>query len=868
MHADLNSYLDKWIILTENVESTDATVLERKRNETFYHQKIEHLPSHKSDSSFQSPKIETILSIMNQNLDKFNSVPIGEEESRKLKILKELVKAKVQDYHQLKSKQNIIGRISHAISGLLYEEVNQLSEQVLNKIDDLLQKEKDISKKEKIEGEEVASRYDESMHKSSEDRHQLHLEIFKRIVENGEINLIPFLLKYYKLERSEVIPILKSSSKITAETVAQIAREVGDQQLLVDFDTRELEKSLEKAAQTGGLSSIISILKQNRIARSRVIEILASRCSSEQIIKIAKTIGDKQLLKDCVLFFHGKITRGPNDADFSDLTNPQLVNKIDTLLAEGYPITTQTLDQAFYSNNYACINLILKYASKEWLEQNAQHILKRMMELEEPTVGNLLFQHFPQILSRVDLFPILSEAVAKRHGWFVEWALANGGQIKTDAIEQLMPTALESCNLRMIKSLCQSLKPQTDLTIKFQYPQILGLEEIKDKNQLLEKVASFAINSPLADLYELVALYPQIGTVLSEALEIASLLVRFPNARWAREVNVKFENSADYIQNSIEYAQENRKFIRLILPKLSSLSRDQLLNEIIADRYGRMKQPNESYKTKQIDQPAPTYTPLKHVTLNDIYPMTYRTTTGLNRYGWSIRHFINLGFNWAKQTWEYPPYSSMQPTFKGIQFSYSFKTSQGQLQEFPLTVLDKYMSHWSHTDEATIQALQQHLEDLHREILDFPLASSNQEEFFEKVAMGYWLIATLCETWRGTPHNAMIWLNLVYEHHHLPPPIPKIEHFFLDNTMLMIPFEKAVKDWHSFFEPTLDQALAKMPNSREQIKNLLKQNGLLLRLCSDNIRNDKELASIAVSQNPEAIQYVSPNLRKDMKTTA
>ncbi|MEI8365183.1 MAG: hypothetical protein WCF65_02085 [Parachlamydiaceae bacterium] len=36
-------------------------------------------------------------------------------------------------------------------------------------------------------------------------------------------------------------------------------------------------------------------------------------------------------------------------------------------------------------------------------------------------------------------------------------------------------------------------------------------------------------------------------------------------------------------------------------------------------------------------------------------------------------------------------------------------------------------------------------------------------------------------------------------------PSPKLEHFFLDNTMLMIPIEEAIRKWKTFFEPTFEE---------------------------------------------------------------
>lgn len=109
---------------------------------------------------------------------------------------------------------------------------------------------------------------------------------------------------------------------------------------------------------------------------------------------------------------------------------------------------------------------------------------------------------------------------------------------------------------------------------------------------------------------------------------------------------------------------------------------------------------------------------------------------------------------------------------------------------------------------------------------------------------------------RGTPHNALMLLNLIYKHHGLPPPVPTLNNFFLDNTMLMLPYEKAVKDWSTYFEPTLDKVL-----SPSQLETALHRNGMLLRLCGGETRRNAKLVDIAVKQNPEASQFAAKFLR-------
>ncbi len=747
------------------------------------------------------------------------------------------------DQHKLEKSEFIESLISDP--NVFSEEVKQLSDSI---------KDKDF-----FEGYELRR-----LEKS------LQLESFlKEAAEEWDEDRIAAILEQNKIDKSRAREILMPQMKDHGNEISLILENIQSGECVDESEMEELENSLREAAKKSDLDRIAAILNQNTINRSRFIEILAPHLNihSKEIVQIAEKAGDQQLLNDYVLFFHKKIKRGPDDTLFYDLFNSQAFDELKMLLEKGYPITVNTIDQAFYSHNYACINLVLSCVSDDWLRQNAAHILEKLMSLDEPNINEIVITRFPAIFSHVNLFALLENAISKRHTGFVEWALAHGQKLKLDEIQQLLPSALESCDLKIIKGLCQQIGKADALDASLFYPQILGLDKIKDEKELLERIIAFTLMSPLQDVYELAVLYPSIGKVLPEALDIASLIVRFPHREYPLALGKGYEQVSIYIEKSVAYAQENLKFIQEILPSLSQLTRDELLNVIIVNRYERMEGAKEAYISKQINFPIPTHTPLMAITRKDIHPLTYSVVSDLNRYSWSIRHFANMAFDWDKQKWQIssPSMKYFNQLYQNeIQYYYSFKDSEGQQKKYPLTILSGLLTRWTHSDAMTIKELQPHLEELHKEIIDFPLHSSNQQEFYEKVARGYWLIATLCETHRGTPHNAMMWLNFVYRHHHLPPPIPKIEHFFLDNTMLMIPFEKAIKEWSSFFEPTLDQALTGN-SGREQIKTLLKQNGLLLRLCSEKIRGDKELASLAIQQNPAAIQYVSKDLQKELQ---
>jgi len=378
----------------------------------------------------------------------------------------------------------------------------------------------------------------------------------------------------------------------------------------------------------------------------------------------------------------------------------------------------------------------------------------------------------------------------------------------------------------------------------------------------------------MEELSQLVAAHPDYASTFREVLEILPLLVRFPTIEFFREMkNDPSKSVAGYVSGSGWYVGENQELLRTLVAELPNMTRDQFLSKVMEDRVSRLpedkKEEKRLYGTKQIKNPNDGHrTPW----INGLA----KSAPSPNRYSWSLRHLIPLCQDQEGESWQKPDPSSVDlvspdtpsiPRVYGgqafwqpnsLQYYYTYEDDEGE-HRLPTTHISPTFDWIWHTSPDTIEELQSHLETLHKEIVDFDLDIGDPKslgEFNEKVARGYWLISTLCETHRGTPHNAMMWLNAICEHHHLPPPIPKLDHFFLDTTMVVSPLEEVIEKWTSYFEPPLDQCVEK-----GSLAALLQGDGLLLKSCSPEVRSDEEWVRIAIAQNPSALQYASKELQ-------
>jgi hypothetical protein len=582
-----------------------------------------------------------------------------------------------------------------------------------------------------------------------------------------------------------------------------------------------------------------------------------SHMPQDQTFQILERIDQsRHLIKEYADYIKLKLQKSPIDAYFPESfkragTFEKVARSIETHLPMSLTdrkkidlwkgveidlITETMVFQAFHKQNYAAIDFVIQYAKPDWIKKNAPLFLECLMLLEDEKIANACLKKCPDLRLGCT-FELFKKGVTQGFTWFTDWILKESRfDLSQELREECLSIAIKSYNLDLMKCLDKDCVKH------------LNLDQIKeDKNLLLQEVTKYAIQSSLLSVYALLEVYPEIATVLIEALEKASLVVRFPNLLYPAELNQENSDIEKYLKNTLDYSKENNDFVIKTVSTISKISHNQFIDLIINDRYNRFPLLNreeeyskKDYKTKLLESEttSTTYTPLNK-------------ENGLPcRYTHSLKHLADFAYDFEAQEWKSKlPYSSVKWDNSGILFSY--KTESFSLLSYPTTRV--CFESWIHTPKRTVHYLKNEREALHRDIFNFPLKADDPKSmrlFLAKVARGYWLMATLCEVIRGTPHNSMIWLNEVYRHHNLPPPIPLKDHFFLDNTMLMIPYERAIELWETFFEPTLDKVI-----DETLLKKLLSVNGLILGLCSPKTRARKEMVEMAVSQNKEASRF-------------
>lgn len=521
------------------------------------------------------------------------------------------------------------------------------------------------------------------------------------------------------------------------------------------------------------------------------------------------------------------------------------------LVRSGYKVTLQVLKNTIWCHNYDLFNFLLKEVPLN--EKYQLVMLQEIKVVQNPKLNEILLRYYPKIFTSFSEKELkLEDGIKEGYGDFVILCLKNGLEISDDGLKKFLSLALQSYQLGLIRFLCEygekkKFKVET-------YPKILHLESLSQKN-LKELLLKYVIFSPLKEFYDIAALYPQLFLFIPDIMEVC-LLVRFPNSIFARDINSEFADKNEYIKSSKDYILGNREFIKEVLPTLKDFkSHKDLLDKIWKNRFKRLKNSDIGY---ELDRFSFASTPLLDHETIEIGEKTEYVSTGITRYNWSLRHLNSLLYHEESRISNQSLLPSIvakdqKVTFLDKNFLMTTICADSKFHESPL--------YWYHTDIGLVKGFSKHiLTKLEKEIFSYTLDISdpkNRMTFFQKVALVYFYYSTLCEKTRGTPHNAMIWLNLVYEHHRLPPPVPRCEHFFLDNTMLMRFPEKAIEEWDSYFEPTFDENLPK-----DILERLLQRNGLLLKYCSEKTRCYESLVSIAIKQNKEALAYAALPLRK------
>lgn len=553
-----------------------------------------------------------------------------------------------------------------------------------------------------------------------------------------------------------------------------------------------------------------------------------SNLSSNHIIEICKIHPtDSQKQKDKMTDVQDQILRRLASKPFDSC-----LDTFKELAAAGFFVSHHVLRIAMCAQNFGILDYIFNQLDSVMKLVFTNEIFASLLRFGNEHTAQIIFKHFPNFAAKSPP-GLFYQAVKDGNVHYVKWILENGyltNQEKQFGLSnQIMDSILHHAqsNLPMIRLLCQYATDKE----RYSYPSILK-PPLTDPLSSEKLLLNMALNSPLTDVYEIAKLHPPLLAVFPDVKKKIALLVRLP-PKFREEVVSK---SLNYANESKNYAMENSEFIDNILPRVSRMSKNELLSAIIANRVQRNPNLDEKYQKRTLDVPYTVSTPFTFLPYGPIlYPRSVRDCTifDVNRYYPSLNHLTNLFYNPENGEWQIKDNGSISVNIvkdigikawilkgckevKGhcpidilfdhatteVVFQYTLpdgeKVSITQWHAGNLNFL------WTHPDRETVAKMQSHMEDLHTQLLEYHLDVDdidNKKKFDELLARAYWLTATLCETSRGTPHNAMMYLNIILAYHKLPPLIPKLEHYFLDNTMLVTPIEEVIKKWNTYFEP-------------------------------------------------------------------
>lgn len=637
---------------------------------------------------------------------------------------------------------------------------------------------------------------------------------------------------------------------------------------------------------------VIEVLKHRKEALPAIFYIAMMKCfSDKEWLDIGDQIGEREVFERFLEanqrnnFPHllAKFTTFPSREGMERLTNT-LVYRL--------PVTQEMFIGCIASHNIPGIARLLDTYDKQFIIDCREGIYKVLMAYRDPLLGKTIHEHAPYLAGMV-AFENLENAAQDGNDWFIRWAHNKGRPVTPEEADKLLDISLKAANISLMKFLCGIIKGGRRQGADY-FRKLSRLEKPAEPNKAEAMLMKLALFSPIEEFYAMMAYNLDWADTLEGTIDLLPLLVRFPSMSFTGHVGYSIQEQADYVDGTLKYAKQNRAVIDQFLPQLvdsdknTVMPRSVLLEKIINERSKRVTiqlniKTRDLYKTWRNDVNEEHYAYKTAFFLEE--NREFEAKTALRspsfitltiaakpiRYSWCLKHLTELFYDDKTEELRAPEGTSVEvhtDFVTSLNFNYTYSYYDKQNKETSVTVPTTTLeADWMyHTHPSTIVTLTPHLEALNKEILTYDLDFTNPDSlkgFYEKVATGYWLIATLCEIERGTPHNAMIWLNLMYEHHNLPPPIPRIDHFFLDNTMIVTPIEIARQRWESYFEPPLDVALEKSDRmmGRANLSLLLKANGNLLRLCSPKARDDDKLVAIAIKSKPEAIRFASHRLQ-------
>jgi hypothetical protein len=459
-------------------------------------------------------------------------------------------------------------------------------------------------------------------------------------------------------------------------------------------------------------------------------------------------------------------------------------------LQQGLTPTVISVRWCLWMHNDILLDLLLEHMDIKVLQSKSSQLIRDLARCEDINLANRLLQAGLDIQSpfqQSDSFLLLKHLVENNSFQLIDWLNKKNVAIQESHAKKLLPIAVENGNLKIIEWLAGQAHAS--------YLDALELKGPSDE-EINQRLQCYCLSTPLPIVDHLITHhYPELKDQFKMITNQLSVLVRFPSVKDRSEVSQALKSTQSYIKSSFEYAASNLKAIEQLLPQCTTTSWHQLLQSIIKLRSKTNRDPlPTTYFNLRHSIPDEYITPLITLDKLELDPNSFSTT----RYyhAWNSFHTLDRQ-------------NSLENTSividldeDCIEFNYTLPNHE------TVNINRLFVDHlsgstimfWNHATPEVLNLTQDHLNDLHLKVMNFSLREDNQRDFEALVARTYWLIATLCETERGTPHNAMMWLNLAYRKHNLPVPIPKLEHFFLDNTMLVLPMEEAVARWRTFFE--------------------------------------------------------------------
>lgn len=521
-------------------------------------------------------------------------------------------------------------------------------------------------------------------------------------------------------------------------------------------------------------------------------------CENELSRNVLFSIFDiqRQVIKSEPLFLLSKI----------NLWSIETFEVFKKIIDLGYPIDEITVKQAFLLQDYKIINTLLNNIEKEKRSRFFEVIIDSLNELDDANLESILLNTCPDIKDKFTCENLFN-AIASETKWFSLYIIDNcQPEIILKNYDKLLHLAIEKSNLRIIRLLNEKAIKLGITNIH--YSELIELDKIGKYEDFEKRIFTFALHSPSPEdeiflLLKNKKIQEQWSNCLTEVLRQISLVVRLPRPHYRDAIK------GEYDDESYKYSKKNDVFINKLLSdsNFKNLSRNAVLELISKDRYTRFTEDNstkENYilKTSKAVMLTPVDSRVNKAfcfkNLNDelITNNIQQLSTALTRYGFSTRFVNDIRLDISK------PY---------VHFVYSFPDLNSQESiNIPMTYFGWHPIRnclvWQHnlwTEDKNSEKLEKRVEHLYSALINFDFNLGTKEAFDDLLSEYYWVESTMCTMKRGTPHNAMMLLNIILRYHHLKPLIPSFNNFFLDNRMLMTHLATVKKNWKTYFEQSL-----------------------------------------------------------------